>query len=334
MHVTPVPATSFDRGETMNKYAIITGFLGQQRNRFMHYQDQRPIETRLEMASKVIGADGVELCYPEDFGDLKLLKDLLEKHQLGVSALNFRSRRPGQWMRGAWTSESPAERADAMDDFKKLMDIAAEMGIDRVTNCPLNDGSDYLFELEYIRAYDYAAECFAELCAHNRDIRVCIEYKENEPRTRCLFGLAGETVAFCQMVNADNLGITLDFGHALCAGERPSQSAALAARANRLFYVQVNDNDGRFDWDMLPGSMRLWDNVEFYYYLRKLGYDDDWYSFDVIPKELDPIENFNAAFAMTRKMEAITDRIDTAVMEEMLKERNPLKTQRYLYTLL
>ncbi|MCG8510999.1 MAG: hypothetical protein MI741_17385, partial [Rhodospirillales bacterium] len=80
--------------------------------------------------------------------------------------------------------------------------------------------------------------------------------------------------------------------------------------------------------------MRLWDNVEFYYYLKKLGYDDDWYSFDVIPKELDPIENFNAAFAMTRKMEEITDRIDPALMEDMLKERNPLKTQRYLYTLL
>lgn len=318
----------------MNKFAIITGFLGQQRNRFMHYQDQRPIATRLEMASRVKGCDGVELCYPEDFGDLKVVRDLLDKYRLGVSALNFRSRRPGQWMRGAWTSESPAERRDAVDDFKKLIDIAAEMGVDRVTNCPLNDGSDYLFELDYPRAYDYAAECFAELAAHNRDIRICIEYKENEPRGRCLFGLAGETIAFCQMVNADNLGITLDFGHALCAGERPAQSAALAARAGRLFYVQVNDNDGRFDWDMLPGSMRLWDNVEFFYYLRRLGYDDDWYSFDVVPKELDPIENFNAAFEMTRKMEAITDRIDTAVMDALMKERNPLKTQPYLFSLL
>ena len=318
----------------MNRFAITTGFLGQQRNRFMHYQDQRPVHVRLEMASKVEGCDGVELCYPDDFDDVPTLKDLLSKYELGVSALNFRSRRPGQWMRGAWTSESPQERQDAVDDFKKLMDIAAELGVMRVTNCPLNDGSDYLFELDYERAFDYAAECFSEMAAYNRDIRVCIEYKENEPRGRCLFGLCGETVAFCDMVGADNLGITLDFGHALCAGERGAQSAVLAARSNRLFYVQVNDNDGVFDWDMLPGSMRLWDNVEFFYYLRRLGYDDDWYSFDVIPKEMDPVENFNATFEMTRKLEAITDRIDVPTMEGLLRERNPLKTQRYLFSLL
>ena len=318
----------------MNKFAIITGFLGQQRNRFMHYQDQRPIETRLEMASRVKGCDGVELCYPEDFGDVALVKELIGRYGLGISAMNFRSRRPGQWMRGAWTSESPQERADAMDDFKRFLDIAAELGVNRVTNCPLNDGSDYLFELDYERAYDYAAECYGALAAYNRDIRVCIEYKENEPRGRCLFGLCGETLAFCEMVGAPNLGITLDFGHALCAGERPAQAAVQAAKMGRLFYVQVNDNDGVFDWDMLPGSMRLWDNIEFFYYLRRLGYDNDWYSFDVIPKEQDPVENFNAAFEITRKMEAITDRIDVPTMEALLKERNPLKTQPYLFSLL
>jgi xylose isomerase len=110
--------------------------------------------------------------------------------------------------------------------------------------------------------------------------------------------------------------------------------AALIARAQRLFYVQVNDNDGRFDWDMLPGSMRMWDTVEFFYYLRRLGYDDDWYSFDVIPKEHDPVENFTATFELTRKLEAITDRIDTSRMEALLRERNPSRTIPYLYSLI
>jgi len=318
----------------MNRFAITTGFLGAQRNRFMQYQEARPLDARLEMASRVTGCDGVELCYPDDFDDMRALKDLLARFGLGVSALNFRSRRPGRWLRGAWTSESADERREAVDDFKRLIDHASELGVDRVTNCPLNDGSDHLFELDYVRAYDYAAECFAELAAHNPDIRVCIEYKENEPRTRCFFGLAGETVTFCEMVGAPNLGMTLDFGHALCAGERAAQSAALAARAGRLFYVQLNDNDGRFDWDLLPGAMRLWDNVEFLYFLKRLGYDDDWYSFDVVPKEYSPIENFNATFELARKLEAITDRIDVEHMERLLKERNPNVTIPYLYSLI
>ena len=109
---------------------------------------------------------------------------------------------------------------------------------------------------------------------------------------------------------------------------------ALAARANRLFYVQMNDNDGRFDWDLLPGSMRVWDNVEFFYYLKRLGYDDDWYSFDVVPKEFSPVENFNATFELTRKLEEITDRIDRSRMEALLKVRNPNQTIPYLYSLI
>jgi xylose isomerase len=123
-------------------------------------------------------------------------------------------------------------------------------------------------------------------------------------------------------------------GAYLYAEERPAQSAALLAKANRLFYVHLNDNDGRWDWDMLPGAFHLWEFVELFYTLRKLGYDNDWYAFDVYPKEIDTVANFAAAMTLTRKLEAITDRIDVATMERLLQERNSAKTLPYLYSLL
>ena len=172
------------------------------------------------------------------------------------------------------------------------------------------------------------------MAAHNRDTRIAIEYKQNEVRARCLFANAGETVAFCQMVNADNLGVTVDVGHALLIGERPAQSAALAAKAGRLFLVHLNDNDGSFDWDLLPGAYRMWDTVELFYYLKRFGYTDDWYSFDVCPKEMDPVETYNVAFEITRKLEAIADRIDEARMKEILAARNPNRSMAYLYSLI
>jgi len=85
---------------------------------------------------------------------------------------------------------------------------------------------------------------------------------------------------------------------------------------------------------MLPGAFHLWEFVELFYTLRKLGYDNDWYAFDVYPKELDTVENFSAAFQITRKLEAITDRIDQTKMEALLAERNSAKTIPYLYSLL
>jgi xylose isomerase len=318
----------------MNKLAIITAFLGGVKNRYMTYQPDRPLEEKLAMAAQVQGCDGVELCYPADFEDPAALPALLAQHGLGVSAVNFRSRRTGRWWRGSFSSTEAQERQEVVDDLRRAMDHAAALGCHRVTTCPLNDGTDTPFEADIARLYDHAAETLAAACAHDRDVHVCLEYKPSDPRARTLFGSAGETAAFCMLVNADNLGATLDIGHALYGGERPTQSAALLARTGRLFYVHLNDNDGRWDWDMLPGAYHLWDFVAFFYALRQLGYEDDWYAFDVFPKEHDTVETFDAALALTRQLEAITDRINAAKMDELMRQRNPAKTTRYLYSLL
>jgi xylose isomerase len=318
----------------MNKLAIITGFLGETRNRYMVYQGNRGLAEKFEMLGRIKGVDGVELCYPADFENSAELKEVLKRSGVGIAGVNFRSRRTGKWWRGAYMAESPVERQEVVEDLKRCMDAAAELGCTRITTCPLNDGADTLFEVDYLKAYDYAAETFGAACAHNRQIRICIEYKKNDPIARCLLGTAGETAAFCLLTGAPNLGATLDIGHALYAEERPAQSAALLAKANRLFYVHLNDNDGRWDWDMLPGAFHLWEFVEFFYTLRKLGYDNDWYAFDVYPKEIDTVQNFTAAMQLTRKLEAITDRIDVPTMEQLLRERNSAKTLPYLYSLL
>lgn len=300
----------------------------------MTYQEDRSLEEKFRIASQIKGLEGVELCYPGDFSDFVQLKDLLKKYNFGISGINFRSRRMGRWWRGSFTSAIASERQEVLDDLKRAMDFSAELGCDRITTCPLNEGSDHIFEIEYIKAYNYAAETFAKACEHIRNMRICIEYKISDPRARCIFGTAGETVSFCQLVNADNLGVTLDIGHALYAGERPAQSAVILARAQRLFYVHLNDNDGCWDWDMLPGAYHLWEFVELFYYLRKLAYDDDWYAFDVFAKEIDTVETFNAATSLTRKLEEITDRIEAEKMEALLTKRNPTKIISYLYTLI
>ncbi len=318
----------------MNKLAIITGFLGETRNRYMLYQGNRSLAEKLQAASGVPGVDGLELCYPADFEKPAELKELLARYPFGIAGVNFRSRRSGKWWRGSFMAEQPGERGEVLDDLKRAMDHAAEVGCARISTCPLNDGADTLFEVDYAKAYDSAAEVFSAACGHNRQMRICIEYKKNDPMARCLFGTAGETAAFCLLTGAANLGATLDIGHALYADERPAQSAVLLARANRLFYVHLNDNDGRWDWDMLPGAFHLWEFVELFYTLRKLGYDNDWYAFDVYPKELNTEENYAAAMVLTRKLEAITDRIDPAVMEPLLAQRNSARTIPYLYSLL
>ena len=318
----------------MNKLAIISGFLGKVHNRYMVYQPDRTLAEKLEMGSRVEGVDGLEICYPGDFEDPEQLRKLLDKHNLGVSGINFRSRRTGRWIRGSFTSTDARERQEVADELKRAIDLAVDFGPKRVTTCPLNDGTDVPFEADYPRIYDRAAETFSEICEHNPNVRICIEYKISDPMARCLFGTAGEALSFCQMIGAENLGVTLDVGHSLLARERPAQTAALLSRTGRLSYVHLNDNDGHWDWDMLPGTYHLWETVELLYTLRRLGYDDDWYAFDICPKEIDTVENFTAAVKLTRKLEEIVARIDEAKMDELMNLRDPPKTITYLYSLL
>lgn len=317
----------------MNKISIISGFLGSIKNRYMTYQEDRPIEQKIRMAAEVDGVDGLELCYPQDFSNATELKSLMKKYGLGVSAINFRSRRTGQWMRGSFSSQIASERREVVEDMKKAIDMAADMGCDRVSTCPLNEGHDYPFELDYAKAYDYMEDSIGQAALHNPDVRISIEYKQNDPRARCLLGNAGETLAFCQKLGLPNVGVTLDIGHAIQAGERPAQSAIMLARENRLFYVHLNDNDKFWDWDMIPGAFNFWDFIEFFYYLREIGYDD-WFAFDIYPKEIDTVKTFEVAVSTTRKLIEISKRLDPETIKALLENRDPADSMKYLYTIL
>lgn len=315
----------------MNRLAVISAFLGGVKNRYIQYQPNRSIEEKIALASRIDRLDGLELCFPADFDHPAELKRMMTDAGLGVSAINVRSRRDDKWWRGSFTSESPAEREDLVSEFKLAMDHAVDLGCHRISTCPLNDGHDYPFEMNYLDAYRYAEECFHAICQHNPAVKVCIEYKWNDPRQRILLGTAGESLAFCQSVGAGNLGVTLDIGHSIQAHERPAQSVALLHRAGRLFYVHLNDNDRYWDWDMLPGSNNLWDTIEFIFYLREVGYDDDWFAYDVMSKEVDTVEHFNLVTKLTRKLEALTDRIDRTTILDLMRERNPNRSIEYLF---
>lgn len=317
----------------MVKLAIISGFLGATKNRYITYQEERPLDEKIQMAARTENIAGLELCYPQDFGDMAALRQLLSQHNMGISALNFRSRRTGQWMRGSFSSQLAHERREVVEDLRRAMDAAAALGCSRITTCPLNEGHDYILEMDYGKAYDFFEYTIGEAASYNKDIRICIEYKWNDPRARCLIGNAGETLAFCERIGLPNVGATLDFGHSIQAGERPAQSAVMLARANRLFYVHLNDNDKFWDWDMIPGAYNFWDFIEFFYYLRKLGYDD-WFAYDVFPKEVDTVENFNAVTAATLKLMELSERLDESKVEKLLECRNPAESVKYMFSIL
>jgi len=185
---------------------------------------------------------------------------------------------------GSFTSESKSERQEFIDEVKRAMDAASDFGCHRITTCPLNDGTDTLFELDYGKAYDHATECFSEACAHDRGVRVCIEYKESDPGHAAFSEERGDG----QLLPAGERGqprCHLRYRPRPVRRRKACPIRVLLAKAKRLFYVHSMTMTP-MGLDMLPGAYHLWEFVELFYYLRELDYQNDWYGFDVFRRRL------------------------------------------------
>ena len=47
------------------------------------------------------------------------------------------------------------ERAEVVEDLKLAIDFAEELGCNRISTCPLNEGHDYSFEMDYERGLTF-----------------------------------------------------------------------------------------------------------------------------------------------------------------------------------
>ncbi len=308
----------------------MTSLMGRQADRFHEYQPARSLAERLEMVRQVEGVQGIEVVYPNDFADVGESVAAIKDSGLPVSAVNLNVKGQKKWQTGSFTSPDPKLRAEAVVDLKTAVDLAAEFDSWMVTCCPLIDGHNYAFEVDYARQWAWLEEGIAEGAQHRTDVKVSLEYKLNESRNFCILGDMGRSLYLCERLGLPNVGVTLDAGHALMARETPAEMVCLAAQANRLFYVHFNDNGREWDWDMLPGSVNCWDLIETLYYLDRLGWEG-WLCYDVLTRNGDPVEQMNATIAIMGAAEAALAKVGSDVLRQCIDEGTPASTFRKLW---
>ena len=287
------------------RHAVMVGLLGQQRDRFHTYTEPRSLSERLELLHRIKGCDGIEVVYPSEFGDLDRGLQEIKASGWPVSAVNLNVKGDDKWRNGSFTASDPQIRADAVRDLKLSMDLAADLGAGLVTCCPLIDGHNYVFQADYVRQWHWLVEGIAEGARHRSDVRLSVEYKLNESRNYCILADSGRALYLCSSIDMDNVGITYDVGHALVAGESPGATTALVADAGRLFYMHFNDNGGDWDWDMIPGSVHVWDLLETLYYLDRSQWDG-WFCYDVLTRSGDDVVGVQAT---TLRVMSLADRL-------------------------
>ncbi|PLW75373.1 sugar phosphate isomerase/epimerase family protein [Cohaesibacter celericrescens] len=311
------------------KNSILLGTIGAYNDRFHQFQKPRTFEERLEIAKTIPRTDGVEPVYPQDLGHKGEGVKALKASGLAVSAVNVNVKTEAPFINGSFTNPDPEVRAKAVQYVKTSMDLAADLDAWMITVCPLIDGWDYAFQVDHIAQWNWMKECFTEICAYRSDVKVSIEYKAYESRNHIILPSMGRTLHFCNCVGADNLGVTMDVGHALIAGECPAAELAIAHDAGKLFYVHFNDNDRGADWDMLPASVHIWETLETLYYMRKVGFDG-WLAYDVFTRSGDNVEAIDATFEIMEDLDKLLDKIGEDKIKEAIASGVPAQGYRSL----
>jgi xylose isomerase len=156
-----------------------------------------------------------------------------------------------------------------------------------------------------------------------------MEYKPWETRVHNLLSSAAKTILLLQEAGGRSVGVTIDTGHSTFGGESPAESLMLVAGAGLPYYIHTNDNNGRWDWDLVAGSSNIWEYLEFLYYLKELRYEG-WITSDVAPFRQDPVEIFALNVRVTDQLWKWLDEIDRDAIHHHLLQHDFLAIRKMM----
>ncbi len=257
-------------------YSVFLVNVGTAYDRYcMEYATPFTAEELFQRAAAVDGLYAVDLVAVPDFiKDPFHYRKCSEEHGLKVVSIALDIFTEGVWKQGSFSSPDKAVRQKAMTHAKEVIDLLPEFGTDLLTIWPGQDGYDYLFQSDYLGDRKRFQDAVLELSEYKPGIRICLEYKPKEPRTHSYISNAGTTLLMLEKMGKANVGLALDYGHALFAYENPAEVVALCKMyGDKLFHVHINDNYRYWDDDMITGSIRTLEYLEFFYWLRETGYE-------------------------------------------------------------
>ena len=314
----------------MPKHSVITSFLGQTKDRFHEYNENKTLEEKFQMIADLDGITGAEVVFPYEADDAEELKDLKSRYGVDLSAVNVNVKAEPEFRNGGLTSPVQSIREKAVQFIKDAKDFARKVGADKVTCCPLADGYEFNFQTDYTRAWEYLVQTFREAGRYAPEIPLFIEYKPKETRGKCFLDSAAKTLCLIKDIGMPtNLGITLDIGHSIYGNENPAEALSLIVHNNIPYYVHANDNDATWDWDYMVGSKNFLLFAEFVYYLQRYNYTD-FITADASPTRWDIKAFFEANARWTEKIWNRMAQIDAQKLDALMQGDDFMTTWSYI----
>lgn len=280
------------------------------------YGDPRSVIDAINLAGQVNDLSVVDLNFPFFGGSFSNdeIATALKRNGLEVIGIT-----PEIYTRvfakGSFTNPDPGVRRLAHEVVTEAADVVRYFGAEYVKLWPGQDGWDYPFQVDHGALWKASLDGVGQLASENPDLRFVIEYKPREPRVHMSFDSMPRTLLGIEKIGLPNVGILLDFGHALFGGESPADSAQLAIDYGRLFGMDVNDNFRGWDDDLVAGTVHPIELFEFFYTLRKNGWSGVW-QLDQFPFREDSVVAANTAIDFLKHLEHALDALDVPGLQE------------------
>ena len=263
-------------------------------------------------AATVEGLTDVDLNFPDHLAEApEQIALMIADQGLAINGLAMRYYTNPAFKLGAFTNPDATVRREAIELTKRGIDAARTAGSRLMTLWLGHDGFDYAFQADYATLWQLEIDGVREVCAHDPDCLISIEYKPNEPRSYSLLPDCATTLLAIKDVGAANLGVTIDFAHSLYADEQPAFAAALIARHSRLLGVHLNDGYAKRDDGLMVGAVHAQQTIELLRQIQRDGYDGAIY-FDTFPDMtgLDPVAECATNIATVRRMLRIVAQLE------------------------
>lgn len=321
----------------MFNYSVILTNVGSACDRFLPkgYDRAYSTEELFERLSGIEGVKGVELIGGASVTkeNVSEIKKLLEKYKYEVVSIIPDHFGKAMWGKGAFTSPDEKIRRAAVKETCDMMDAAKEIGCDLINIWNGQDGYDYPMQVDYVETYKWLVEGIRECADYNPDIKLALEYKPKEPRTHSFISNVFSTLMIINDIDRDNVGLTIDTGHALEAYESMAEAACAAMQKNKLFHFHINDNYRYWDDDMITGSIHTIEYIELFYWLKRCGYSG-WISTDQYPYREDSVKAVDQSIKWIKVFEAAAERLDKKRLDSILKAQDAVASTELMRELL
>ena len=220
-------------------------------------------------AYKKLGFDGVQFHDDDAVPDMnnlskkdivkeaKALKKTLDEHGLTAEFVAPRMWFDPRTIDGGYTNNCAKCREYAIERSKRTIDIANALGTRNIVLWLAREGTYIREAKDPVLATERIADALQTMLDYDKNVRIMIESKPNEPMDHTYIPTIGHAIAMGLMTNApERVGCLIETAHALLANLSPSDEMGFALAHKKLWSVHLNDqNSLKFDQDLTFGAV-------------------------------------------------------------------------------